>query len=291
MQGTKLINMRDSKSDTHITDACEEKMKPWQELERWVQYVYDTLLNIKDEGILVARDVRLKGRDDIEHQIGVFYEFSRAGIIHRVAIECKNAGRPIVKDMVMAFKAKISDIQNIQGVIVAANGFQSGAKNFASKNGIIALELKDLPSLPMLVGYRLESVALPDEKCIGEPFWTLYECQDGSNTGTLYAMKTKDGSGFGILFFSRRQAETFLKTRDDSGNLCVIGLPQRCLRSFILTVDLCRGRFMILDEVKELLGPNSWKGIEIPRKKLIEDFYVGSIPIPEEPLVMSSHRR
>ena len=43
-------------------------MPEWKKFEEQVRRVFDTLLNLKDEGIVVARNVRIKGRDGILHQ-------------------------------------------------------------------------------------------------------------------------------------------------------------------------------------------------------------------------------
>ncbi len=214
----------------------------WEIFEERIRHVYDALLNLKDEGTIVARDVKLRGRDSQLHQFDVYYNFSRAGVNHSVAIECKSSGRPIEKDEVLAFKAKVEDIPGLRGLMVAANGFQEGARLFADRNGIIAIEAADLPGVGELLGARLESVVLPDETTIGEPFWAIYEMRNGKNTGAPLG-NLESNPKVGYLFLSKASTQRFLTSDPSlsSDKWATRGLPQRCLRSFILTIDCFRG--------------------------------------------------
>lgn len=210
----------------------------WQSFEEHVRSIYANLLNLKDEGTIVARDVKLKGRDNQIHQFDVFYQFTRGGVNHSVAIECKSNSRRIEKNDVLAFKAKIEDIPGLRGLMVAANGFQEGAQYFADKNGIVAIEAASLPGIGELLGARLESVALPDETTVGEPFWAIYGMRNGKNTGAPLGRLDNDPK-VGFLFLSKASAQRYLASNPflPSNQWAVRGLPQRCLRSFILTID------------------------------------------------------
>lgn len=179
----------------------EEQPKSWKDLEDHVQAVYQSLLDLKGEKILVAKDVRIRGRDGLNHQIDVYFEFELTGLRHKVAIECKNLVRPVSKGRVLEFSAKIRDCPGVRGCIVAANGYQSGASKFAEDNGITALNLSDLPSLGRLLGSRLEMNVIPTEETIGQPFWTLFEI----DTGAPFSHK-QGGDMFGLLFLSKMQA-------------------------------------------------------------------------------------
>ncbi|BAZ46162.1 hypothetical protein NIES4102_31910 [Chondrocystis sp. NIES-4102] len=63
-----------------------------KEFENYVKSIYTMLLNQKDEGILVTGGATtfLRGLSGENYQIDVYYEFVRAGIKHKVIIECKN---------------------------------------------------------------------------------------------------------------------------------------------------------------------------------------------------------
>ncbi len=100
----------------------------------------------------------------------------------------------------MAFRAKVSDVVGLQGIMVAANGFQSGAKKYAEDNGILAIQLNELPSTITLMAERLEYVALPDETAIGEPFWSLYYVENGRETGSIYS--TEQEGSWSVCCFS-----------------------------------------------------------------------------------------
>jgi hypothetical protein len=90
------------------TGSLEGQMsEAWEMFESYVEFVYQSLLDLGNDNVVVARDVTLTGRTGIRHQIDVYYRFEKAGFSHRVAIECRNKSRAIDKDQVMAFKSKV----------------------------------------------------------------------------------------------------------------------------------------------------------------------------------------
>lgn len=255
----------------------------WKGFEEHVQQVYQRLLDIKGEDVLVARDVTIRGITGLDHQIDVYYEFELTGLRHRVAIECKNTKRPVDKDRVMAFSAKIKDCPGVRGCMIAAHGYQSGAKKFADDNGITTLVMRDLPSLGKLLGLRLELVAIPTESTVGQPFWTLYDLDTGAPVS-----HHENGETYGLLFFSKKHAMNFFNHMRYSSGWAVRGMSQENLRTFILTVDLIGGGFFIAQTVENSEGACSFFGQEIERKALIADYYHGSGAIPDEPMIMPS---
>ena len=138
-------------------------MSSGAEFEEYVRGIYSILLNLKDEGIVVAGGANtfLKGISGETYQIDVYYEFERAGILHKVIIECKDWKAPVKREMINALESKVRDIPGVIGVIISRNGYQSGAINFARKKGILVLTSEELPSLGFLIGERLKTVALP----------------------------------------------------------------------------------------------------------------------------------
>lgn len=268
-----------------ILKAQKDTAQPrdWREFEDHVRQVYQTLLDLNGEKVLVARDVTIRGRTGLNHQIDVYYEFDLTGLRHQVAIECKNMQRPLDKDRVLAFCAKVDDCPGVRGCIVAAHGYQSGAQKFAEDNGITALVLADLPSIGKLFGMRLEMAAIPTEATIGQPFWTLFELDTGAPAG-----HKQDGETCGVLFFSKKHAQAYFKAMSYGAGWAVRGLSQENLRAYILTVDAMAGRFLLIQTVDSLGEMSSFAVQEIARQTLISEFYVGSNPIPEEPIVMPS---
>ncbi|GAB6847069.1 restriction endonuclease [Paraburkholderia kururiensis] len=262
----------------------------WSELEDHVKHVYETLLNLQGEQIVVARNVQIRGKTGQSHQVDVYYEFEKAGVRHRVAIECKNTKRPIDIGKVGAFWLTIDDCHGLIGVMVSAAGYQKGAEKAAVDRGILPLSLDDLPSLSHLLGARLELYTIPDEKTIGEPFWTLFELESGKVNGSPY------GSWHGndivsVLFFSKKQAEEFLHEHNLDKTWAVRGLNQFHLRSFIMMVDAFAGRFSIGASHIDERGKKIFGGFEISRSDLIDEFCVcGALP-PEKPFVAPSRAR
>lgn len=263
----------------------EDRTQPrdWRDFEDHVQQVYQTLLDLKGEKVVVARDVTIRGRNSSDHQIDVYYEFELTGIRHQVAIECKNIKRPLDKDRVSSFLAKVNDCPGLRGCIVAASGYQSGAQKFAEDNGINALLLSDLPSIGKLLGMRLETAVIPTEETVGQPFWTLYELDTGAPVGNK-----QGGETYGILFFSKKQAQAYYQAGSYGDDWAVRGLSQENLRTYILTVDAMAGRFLLAQTANQPDGAISFFVQEIARNTLISEFYVGSSQIPDEPMIMPS---
>jgi hypothetical protein len=184
--------------------------KSWEKFEERVEHIYSVLLNLKGEKVSVSRDVKLIGRDGLIHQFDVYYAFTRAGVNHRVAIECRDKSRPLDKDAVMAFKSKVSDIPGLQGLMVSAKGYQSGAKKYAEDNGIIALTMDELPGAGSILAMRLENAICPTTDDVGEPFWSIYEIdEDGEANGNHYGKEINGRPGV-LLFFSKRLCEDFI---------------------------------------------------------------------------------
>ena len=125
--------------------------------ENYIEYVFRFLLDIEsrsdDEPILISRNVSFV-KNGSPNQFDIYYDFSKAGVLHRVAIECKNHGRPVELSMAREFYAKLSEFHNITGVFVSNSGYQSGAKSWLEDKEIMALSTSDLPNFFNLIGIR-----------------------------------------------------------------------------------------------------------------------------------------
>lgn len=217
-------------------------MNSGEEFENYVKSIYTMLLNQKDEGILVTGGATtfLRGLSGENYQIDVYYEFVRAGIKHKVIIECKDWKSPVKRETVNTLESKVRDIPGVIGVIVSKVGYQSGAINFAKKKGILALTINELPSLGSLIADRLEAVALPDEKSIGEPFWTIMMTRNGKNTGVWFALRLNqtEKKVYIPLFFSKYHAKLFFqKNNIDKNSWGIRGLPRYVLRGLIIQIE------------------------------------------------------
>jgi hypothetical protein len=169
-----FIKMNKKEKSMENNSNIRKKLFKENELEQYVKYVYETLLNLKGENIIVSTNAILIGRTGAKHEIDIFYQFSKAGITHKVAIECKDRKEALAKGEVQEFFGKIEDISNIIGVIVARNGFQSGAEIYGKYKGILLLKTNELPTILDLISKKITKFFLPDTNDIGEPFWTPF---------------------------------------------------------------------------------------------------------------------
>lgn len=213
-------------------------MKFWNKkgakFEDFVAYVYQSLLELNDCASIVSKRSKIKGRDGAEGEIDVYYEFEHLNLIYRVAIECKDWNAPVTAKEVRDFYAKIENINNVAGVMISTSGYQSGAKEWAEARGIILMHIDDLPTFYQILAGRIEKVFLPNEKNMGEPFWTLMEIIDGKVAGSYIDL----GGDAGIpLLISKKTAEYLRNKLPDKENWCVRGITQHQLRGLIKFVE------------------------------------------------------
>lgn len=258
-----------------------DKPKEWKGLEEHVQYVYQELLKKEHNNTMVARDVQIRGRDGGSYQIDVYYEFEVANIKHRVAIECKNSSRPLERNDVMAFKAKLDDCFGITGVVVASNGFQSGAMKYANDNNITALSYEELPTISFLLGSRIENIAIPTKDAIGQPFWTIYDVETAAPYGQYH-----DEQAYAFLFYTKIHTEQFMFNNNLESTWETRGLGREQLRGYIFMVDSFAGKYLIArpNYANETMSGH-FIFDEISRDDLISNFCEG-LSLPKEPMVM-----
>lgn len=106
------------------------------EYELFVKSVYERLLAA--EGVYtikIQHDVILIGAKG-DHQIDLYWEFAVAGIVHKVAVECKDYKRRVTIDRIRAFHDTLEDIGGVKGVFATTSGFQTGALEYAKNCGI-----------------------------------------------------------------------------------------------------------------------------------------------------------
>lgn len=173
-----------------------------KQYEELIKYVYEQLSYFSGKDIEVQRNVKLKGKSGVLHQIDVYYEFEMNAIIHRVVIECKDHKQKVEKGMIQSFKAVIDDLGNCTGIFASRNGFQSGAVEYAKHYDIELITGGEFPLLGKVVAKKLE-VILPKENVIGQPFWTIMQQENGKITGTYMCVSNKTIG----LFISKKCAE------------------------------------------------------------------------------------
>jgi hypothetical protein len=172
----------------------------------------------------------------------VYYEFEHLNLTYRVAIECKDWKKPIPAEEVRCFSTKVANLNNITRVKISISGYQSGAVDYAKRHGIILMEKKDLPTFNQILAGKIQKVFLPNEKAIGEPFWTLMEINGGEITGSYYSLPNVNMIPF---LLSKRTAESLLSRLSDKERWCVRGISQRQLRALmeVLLIWICPSRF------------------------------------------------
>lgn len=113
------------------------------EYELLVQKVLN-MLHAADgvEQICIKHDVKLTGLSGATHQIDLYWEFKMAGLLYRVAVECKNYAAPVSKGKITSFKGVLDDLGGLSGIYVCASGYQKGAKQVAEAYGIQLLEIR-----------------------------------------------------------------------------------------------------------------------------------------------------
>lgn len=252
-------------------------------LEKLVQQVYTYLLNMKDEGVVVAQNVQLKDKFGRSHQVDVYYDFERAGVLHRVAIECKDHNRLIDNGEVAKFFGKLSSAGNIQKVMISRLGFQKLAKEIAEDNDVLLLTVDELPKMNDLLAERLKSVALPDENAIGEPFWTIMEKRQGVLTGNHYSTHHPVSNKQNIpLFYSKNHADrAFNGLGLDRNHWCIRGMPQHVFRTFLILLELIEVREQgveIFFLPSGAIENADFISLPTTREDLIAEYYHGKIP-------------
>lgn len=114
------------------------------EYERLTKAIYETLLKAQGiDTVQVQHNVKITGTSGLAHQIDVYWEYNVAGILHKVAIECKNFNKPVSIGSVRDFYGVLSDLKGVNGIMVTKIGYQKGAKEFASTYGINLKELRE----------------------------------------------------------------------------------------------------------------------------------------------------
>lgn len=258
-------------------------MNDGTDLEKHVQQVFSFLLNMKDEGVVVGRDVQIADKFGISHQVDVYYQFERAGVIHKVAFECKDRGRPIDNGEVAKFYGKLCDAGSICLVMVSRYGYQKMAIEYAEKHDIMLLKVSDLPSILQLIGKRIETVALPGDDAVGEPFWTIMELRNGKNTGSYFANPHPvDGAPTILLFYSRQHAEAaYAEAQLDSAQWAIRGLPRYAFRAFLLQLEFMEmkgGRAAIAFKPPGALPDSHFISLPASYSNLVVEYYGKPIP-------------
>ena len=113
------------------------------EYEKFAQEVYQELVNADvAKSTEVRHDIKILGKSGQKHQIDVYWEYEIAGVLHKVAIECKNYNKLVPVSKVRDFYGVLSDLNNVSGIMVTKIGYQEGAEKIGNHYGISLKELR-----------------------------------------------------------------------------------------------------------------------------------------------------
>jgi hypothetical protein len=245
-------------------------------LEDYVEYVYRFLLDLEsredDEPIVISRNVKMV-RNGYSNEFDIYYEFSKAGIRHKVAIECKNHNTPVDISHIRNFHDKLRDF-NVTGVFVSGSGFQSGAENYARDKNILLFTTQDLPDFFKLLTLRLEQVYLPTKFVKGEPFYVLMEHKLGHLTGSYHVVNFPSRRNKIPLFLSKKLALDYLQSTGEC-DLLIRGLKQEVFDFLILFAKRANISFTIICHKAE--KQNGHIAFDIEAQELKAEYYDLSI--------------
>lgn len=119
------------------------RSNPNTDYELFTRHIYEVLVNGSSiRPTYVKHNVKLKGLSDLEHQIDVYFEYEDDLGKKRCVIECKNYSSLVPLGKVRDFFGVIHDLGNdVVGIMVSKEGFQSGAQKYAKKYGIKLFKL------------------------------------------------------------------------------------------------------------------------------------------------------
>ena len=107
------------------------------EFEHFVKAIYDEILKQDAyENVAVNHDVSVMGKSGQLHQLDIYWEFSIAGVLHKVAVECKEYKSTVSVGKIRDFYGALEDIGNINGIFVTTKGYQSGAITYGEHKNI-----------------------------------------------------------------------------------------------------------------------------------------------------------
>lgn len=194
--------------------------------ENVIQKIY-LLISMKERiKATVDRDVTLIGRDGSSNQFDVIYEYEHLGSIFKVAIECKNWKNPVNVASLRDFQYKLGIVGGLNGIFISKDSyFQDGAKKVSEYNGIRIMKFEDFN---IFISNENEEYLKPTQDTIGEPFWTIMNC-NGKNLNEQLIANDEI-----LLFESESFAHQFYATYflSDSTKK-VVGLSQAHLKEVI----------------------------------------------------------
>ncbi|MBZ3677526.1 restriction endonuclease [Pseudomonas aeruginosa] len=150
-----------------------------EDLERLTAMVFKRLFEADGRDVKISQPLKFnKNVNGVNstYEVDIFYEFQVAGIVHRVAVECKNWVRPVSKGQILEFAQKVKCIGgDVIGIFVSANGYQQGAEADALHLGIKTYTPESLPSFHDLLEIKFKQYIFPKKETKADPFYALLD--------------------------------------------------------------------------------------------------------------------
>ena len=119
-----------------------------KDYEGFVEIVYRAILEAerrqgKIAPVKIERNKTITSKSGTPAEIDIYWEYEVAGIVHSVAIECKNHNKNIDIPEVRDFAMKIQNCGGLKGLMVTKIGFSKNAIAEASAHNIDLLILRE----------------------------------------------------------------------------------------------------------------------------------------------------
>lgn len=158
--------------------------------------------NVKLDSI-ASRDKRGRPR---KRQIDVYWEVERGGHVFRVCIQAKDWKRKISLGQVDAFRSVLDDIAGQpRGIMIASNGYQAGALDYARARGIdlLVLEPTDAGNKSIKVRFAGYNITPTQFRIFADEEWNKAHGFDKGNATVHITMDMpfllEDGTVWGTL--------------------------------------------------------------------------------------------
>lgn len=119
-----------------------------KDYEDFVEQVYQAILSAEQRNqrisfVALERNKTIQSWTGTPAEIDIYWEYTVAGITHKVAIECKNYNKVVDIGEIRDFSKKIEHIGGLKGLMAAKQGFSLNSIQQASAENIDLLIIRD----------------------------------------------------------------------------------------------------------------------------------------------------
>ncbi|HBI8929801.1 TPA: restriction endonuclease [Acinetobacter baumannii] len=120
-----------------------------REYEEFVRSIYQAIIQSEFLGLSNQKNIeveinkKLIGRDGLERQFDIYWEYVLAGHSYKTVIECKDYNSKISVDKIDAFIGKLNEFPNLRGLYATNKGYQTGANIKAEQHNIDLLIVRE----------------------------------------------------------------------------------------------------------------------------------------------------